>query len=161
MPGETLEPLIGPDDPRYDPTRVNSINDNTVPSRLEIRLNGKAIDDIHLKEPGGETLVTHDTLIPAEEFHNYNEISYQFHLYPEKYDKCRFVTDAHLWGTIHNTSAVEVPAELQVLGERITRLRERLSAGDPDMEADEIQAAIDRALKSPANDLIDSFPVAL
>lgn len=37
------------------------------------------------------------------------------------------------------------PAELKALDVRIARLRERLERGDPDMEQDEIQAAIDRA----------------
>ena len=41
--------------------------------------------------------------------------------------------------------ADEAPAELVALDTRIARLRERLSSGDPDMESDEIQVAIDRA----------------
>ena len=41
--------------------------------------------------------------------------------------------------------AEEVPIELQELGARVERLRGRLKQGDPDMPADEIQAAIDRA----------------
>jgi hypothetical protein len=41
--------------------------------------------------------------------------------------------------------AVEAPRELQDIGARITRLRERLRTGDADMAPDEIQAAIDRA----------------
>jgi site-specific DNA recombinase len=41
--------------------------------------------------------------------------------------------------------ASEVPRELQELRARIERLRERLRQGDPDMAADEIQAAMDRA----------------
>ena len=40
---------------------------------------------------------------------------------------------------------VEQPRELDELTARIERLRERLKQGDPDMTADEIQAAIDRA----------------
>jgi DNA repair exonuclease SbcCD ATPase subunit len=43
------------------------------------------------------------------------------------------------------TQAMEQPRELQELTARIERLRERLKQGDPDMTADEIQAAIDRA----------------
>jgi len=43
------------------------------------------------------------------------------------------------------TRATEMPRELQELDARIVRLRERLKQGDPDMAADEIQAAIDRA----------------
>jgi hypothetical protein len=41
--------------------------------------------------------------------------------------------------------AAEAPKELQELIARIARLRERLRQGDPDLTADEIQAAIDRA----------------
>jgi hypothetical protein len=42
--------------------------------------------------------------------------------------------------------ATEAPTELAALDGRIERLRERLKRGDPDMAADDIQAAIDRAL---------------
>lgn len=38
-----------------------------------------------------------------------------------------------------------LPTELKVISERISRLRVRLAVGDPDLESDEIQAAIDRA----------------
>jgi len=38
-----------------------------------------------------------------------------------------------------------LPRELQELDARIARLRERLKAGDPDLTADELQAAIERA----------------
>jgi hypothetical protein len=41
--------------------------------------------------------------------------------------------------------AAEQPRELQELTARIERLRARLRAGDPDMTADELQVAIDRA----------------
>lgn len=43
------------------------------------------------------------------------------------------------------TRATEAPQELQELAARIERLRDRLKRGDPDMTADELQAAIDRA----------------
>jgi site-specific DNA recombinase len=43
------------------------------------------------------------------------------------------------------TRVVEQPQELHELTARIERLRERLKQGDPDMTADEIQAAIDLA----------------
>jgi site-specific DNA recombinase len=41
--------------------------------------------------------------------------------------------------------AADVPRELQELAARIARLKDRLRCGDPDMTADELQAAIDRA----------------
>jgi hypothetical protein len=55
------------------------------------------------------------------------------------------------------TRAVEAPRELQDLTARIERLRERLQKGDPDMTADEIQAAIDRA-EAKRRELQDQQP---
>jgi site-specific DNA recombinase len=55
--------------------------------------------------------------------------------------------------------AVEAPRELQELGARIDRLRARLQKGDPDMPADEIQAAIDRA-DDKRRELQDQQPAA-
>ncbi len=55
--------------------------------------------------------------------------------------------------------ATEAPRELQELGARIDRLRERLRKGDPDMPTDEIQAAIDRAEAKRA-ELQDQQPEA-
>jgi site-specific DNA recombinase len=47
--------------------------------------------------------------------------------------------------------ASEQPHELQEIVARIARLHERLRQGDPDMTADEVQAAIDRAeLSAPS-----------
>jgi len=43
------------------------------------------------------------------------------------------------------TRASEAPKGLQELTARIDRLRKRLRKGDPDMTADEIEAAIDGA----------------
>jgi site-specific DNA recombinase len=43
------------------------------------------------------------------------------------------------------TRAAEVPQELRELGARIERLRERLRKGDPDLAADELEAALERA----------------
>jgi hypothetical protein len=41
--------------------------------------------------------------------------------------------------------AADIPSELQELASRVVRLKGRLKCGDPDMTADEVQAAIDRA----------------
>jgi hypothetical protein len=57
------------------------------------------------------------------------------------------------------TRAVEAPRELQELTARIERLRERLVKGDPDMPADELQAAIDRA-EGKRRELQDQQPEA-
>lgn len=52
---------------------------------------------------------------------------------------------------------VEAPGELQELAARISRLKDRLRHGDPDLTADELQAAIDRA-ESKRRDLQQNQP---
>jgi hypothetical protein len=56
-------------------------------------------------------------------------------------------------------ATVEAPRELQELTARIARLRERLRHGDPDMQPDELQAAIDRA-EAKRRELENQQPVA-
>ena len=53
-----------------------------------------------------------------------------------------------------HSGAVRAPQELQDLDARLTRLRDRLRRGDPDMTTDEVQAAIDRA-EQKRRELID------
>jgi hypothetical protein len=53
--------------------------------------------------------------------------------------------------------AETLPHEIQELDARITRLRERLKAGDPDLMADELQAGIERA-ESKRRELLDVRP---
>jgi hypothetical protein len=68
-------------------------------------------------------------------------------LAPERVERMAKEMQAYYLDRIRamQSRAEEVPIELQELGARIERLRERLKLGDPDMPADEIQAAIDRA----------------
>ena len=46
---------------------------------------------------------------------------------------------------VQQMSENPTPAEIQALDARIERLHERLAAGDPDLEPDELQFAIDAA----------------
>jgi hypothetical protein len=50
-------------------------------------------------------------------------------------------------------------AEVAAIELRIARLRERLAAGDPDLEADELQAAIERA-EAKRRELLAAQPAA-
>jgi hypothetical protein len=50
-----------------------------------------------------------------------------------------------------------LPREIQELDARITRLHERLKAGDPDLAADELQAGIERA-ENKRRELLDPRP---
>ncbi len=55
--------------------------------------------------------------------------------------------------------AEAAPAEVAAIDMRIARLRERLAAGDPDLEADELQAAIERA-EGKRRELLAAQPAA-
>ena len=82
-------------------------------SKLEVLMDDKAIRSIPLDDPSGKSLASFDFEIPAGEMKTYNNLQFRFHLYPTKYDMCRFVTDEHIWGTIHNVSRVDTPAEIK------------------------------------------------
>jgi hypothetical protein len=55
--------------------------------------------------------------------------------------------------------AAEAPKELRELEGRSARLRERLERGDPELRADELQAAIERA-EGKHRELVDTLPEA-
>jgi hypothetical protein len=82
-------------------------------SSLEVRLNGKSLGSVPLSNPNGETDATYEIELPAEDFYSYNDLEYQFFLFPDKEGTCRFVTDAHIWGTVHSTSSIGLNAERQ------------------------------------------------
>lgn len=82
-------------------------------SKLEILMNGKALKSVALNQAAGESLAEFDVEIPTEDLHTYNDLEYRFHVYPDKYGACKFVTDEHIWGTVHNTSRVEFPGEIK------------------------------------------------
>jgi hypothetical protein len=82
-------------------------------AKLEIMLNGKAIRSIPLANVKGETAAVDEVDIPVQEVFTYNDVEYRFHIFPEKYEECRFVTDKHIWGTIHNASAMSFDAEVR------------------------------------------------
>lgn len=82
-------------------------------SKLEVKLNGKTVSSVPLSNPNGATNATQTIEIPAEDFLTYNDLDYQFYTFPEKMDLCRFVTDVHIWGTLHSSTEVEFPAEVK------------------------------------------------
>ncbi len=81
-------------------------------SKLEVLLNDKAMASVPLDKRPGETQAVLKFEVPAEDFYTYNDLQYKFHLFPEKYDLCNFVTDVHIWGTVHNSSSVSVPGKI-------------------------------------------------
>jgi hypothetical protein len=82
-------------------------------SKLEVVLNGKSIKSVTLANKAGENMAVLDVDLPSEDVFTYNDLEYRFFMYPEKFDLCNFVTDAHIWGTIHSQTAIEVPGEVR------------------------------------------------
>ena len=63
-------------------------------------------------------------------------------------------------GRVRKLSEKSSPVEIQALDARIERLYDRLSAGDPDLEPDDLQLAIVAAQRK-RKDLIDAQPAAI
>lgn len=84
-------------------------------SKLEVILNGISLHSARLTNPDGENLKTLELEIPTERMKIYNELEFKFHLFPFKYDICRFTTDEHIWGTIHNTTGLSLPAIIRTV----------------------------------------------
>jgi hypothetical protein len=82
-------------------------------SKLEVLLNGKPLKSIALDDKNGKNLAETIIEAPSEEVHTFNDLEFKYHLFPEKYDLCHFVTDVHIWGTIHSSTKVEVPGEIK------------------------------------------------
>jgi hypothetical protein len=82
-------------------------------SKLEVLLNGKSLKSIPLNDKAGKNLDSFTLDIPASDLYTYNNLVYQFYLFPEKYDLCHFVTDVHLWGTIHANTVLSVPGDVR------------------------------------------------
>ncbi len=82
-------------------------------SKLEVKLNGNSLKSLPLSNRNGENMVETVVEIPAGELFTYNDLEFQYYLFPDKVDLCKFVTDVHVWGTVHNTSYFEVPGQLK------------------------------------------------
>jgi hypothetical protein len=84
-------------------------------SKLEILLNNKAFHSVALDNTSGENLKNLELEIPTESVELYNTLEFRYHLFPIKFDICRFTTDEHVWGTIHNTTSFDFPATIKTV----------------------------------------------
>ena len=80
-------------------------------------------------------------------------------LAPERVDRMAREIEARLMERVQELSEKSTPAEIQALDARIERLHERLSAGDPDLEPDELQLAINAAQRKRL-ELVEAQPEA-
>ena len=80
-------------------------------------------------------------------------------LSPERVSRMAIEIEKSWKKRIKELAERSTPEEIQALDARIERLQERLSAGDPDLEPDELQLAIEAA-KRKRQELIDAQPAA-
>jgi len=84
-------------------------------SNLEIVLNGVSLHSKKLDPPTGDNFMVKklELEVPVENLQVYNNLQFRYHIYPEKYDLCRFVTDEFVWGTIYKNTTLKVPGEVK------------------------------------------------
>ena len=80
-------------------------------------------------------------------------------LSPERVSRMAIEIEKSWKKRIQELAERSTPEEIQTLNARIERLQERLSAGDPDLEPDELQLAIEAAQRK-RRELIDAQPAA-
>ena len=80
-------------------------------------------------------------------------------LSPERVDRMAREIEKRFAERMEELADKSTPEEIQALDSRIERLRERLYIGDPDLEPDELQMAIEAAQRK-RRDLVDAQPVA-
>jgi hypothetical protein len=80
-------------------------------------------------------------------------------LSPERVDRMAREIEKRFAERMEELADKSTPEEIQALDARIERLRERLYVGDPDLEPDELQMAIEAAQRK-RRDLVDAQPVA-
>ena len=80
-------------------------------------------------------------------------------LSPERVDRMAREIEKRFAERMQELADKSTPEEIQALDARIERLRERLYIGDPDLEPDELQMAIEAAQRK-RRDLVDAQPIA-
>lgn len=80
-------------------------------------------------------------------------------LSPERIDQMAREIEKRYTKRVQELAEKATPEEIQIIDARIERLRARLSTGDPDLEPDELQLAIEAAERK-RRELMEAQPVA-
>ncbi|MBI4533034.1 MAG: cellulose biosynthesis cyclic di-GMP-binding regulatory protein BcsB [Candidatus Melainabacteria bacterium] len=86
---------------------------NTELSSLEVKLNDVSLRSYPLVKAEGEEHHEDVIEIPNHLIKPYNEFEFAFHLYPKQLGKCMPVVDKQLWGTLYETTRLELDKEYQ------------------------------------------------
>ena len=95
-------------------------------STLEVRLNGVTLRSIPLDNEEGEQKAQLEVELPHELLEPTSELEVVFHLFPSEFDPCSYIGDRHLWGTIFDTSLVELERDYYAMVPDLSLLRHDL-----------------------------------
>jgi len=90
-----------------------SSNLDPILSNLEVIFNGISIASVKLDNPMGENHKNLKIKIPYQAVKLYNNLVFRYHIYPVKYDRCRFTTDEHIWGTIYDNTSFKFSSSIR------------------------------------------------
>jgi len=80
-------------------------------STVEVRLNGVSLRSVALDDPQGSEDEILEVDIPADILRPDSRLDVVFHLFPRDFDPCRYVSDKMIWGTLYDTTVIDVPLD--------------------------------------------------
>ncbi|MDG1480353.1 MAG: cellulose biosynthesis cyclic di-GMP-binding regulatory protein BcsB [Myxococcota bacterium] len=104
--------MAGDANPPLDGARVgidyaySALLDNTL-STIEVRLNGVTLRSEALDEYNGEEKKRLWVELPYELTEPTSQLEVVFHLFPNNFNPCEYVSDRQLWATVFDTSTLE------------------------------------------------------
>ena len=95
-------------------------------SSLEVRLNGVTLRSIPLDDEEGEVKAQLEVELPHELLEPSSELEVVFHLFPAEFDPCSYIGDRHIWGTVFETSLLELERDYYAMVPDLSLLRHDL-----------------------------------
>lgn len=80
-------------------------------SAMEVRLDGLAIRSVPLDRIEGRQDGELSLRLPEDLITPDSTIDVVFHLYPREFDECKRISDQQIWGTLFDSSTVEIPRD--------------------------------------------------
>lgn len=121
-------------------------------STLEVRIDNTSIRSISLDKPDGEGKQRLWIDVPFEVVRPTSELMLLFHLFPKDFDRCEFVSDRSIWGTVFTSTELELRRDhftelpdLSLLRHRLWPLNEALLDEGVQVVVDNSPVAADAA----------------
>jgi hypothetical protein len=95
-------------------------------SSLEVRLNGVTLRSVPLDEEDGEQMTELEVELPHELMEPSSELEVVFHLFPADFAPCSYIGDRHIWGTVFDSSRLEIERDYYAMVPDLSLLRHDL-----------------------------------